>query len=265
MRASVRHVRYTLTLDRPARVPQLRIAMLADLHACTRYMPLSRVEAIVDETQALGADLICLMGDYAGHLPFAHPLPPAPVADVLARRTAPLGVYAIFGNHDWRDDPAACAARTGPTKWHRAFDAAGIPTLCNAHITLDAGAPLTLAGIDSMRAFHTRFAAPKGMDDLPAALASAPPDQATILLAHEPDLFPKLPAHVDLTLSGHMHGGQIRPFGRALYAPSDYGTRYAYGHFVEGTRHLVVSGGLGYSGLPIRWGMPPELTIVELS
>ncbi|MEO0763417.1 MAG: metallophosphoesterase, partial [Pseudomonadota bacterium] len=66
--------------------------------------------------------------------------------------------------------------------------------------------------------------------------------------------------------SGHTHGGQVRPFGRAWarVIPSRYGTRYAWGHVVEDGRHLVVSGGLGCSGFPVRWGVPPEITVIEL-
>ncbi|NRB04376.1 MAG: metallophosphoesterase [Rhodobacteraceae bacterium] len=247
-------------------MPKLRIAMVADLHACTRFMDEARVAQIVQQTQALNADLICLMGDYPGHLRFSKPLAPQVVARHLAELEAPMGVFAVFGNHDWHNDPVAKTARASRTKWHDAFEAAGLTTLVNTHVTLNAnGVPLTLAGVDSQRAYHSKFQPVLGADDLPAALTGSDPQTFAILLAHEPDLFPTLPGHVDLMLSGHMHGGQIRPFGRALYAPSRFGTRYAYGHYVERAQQLVVSGGLGYSSIPLRWGMPSELTLVELS
>ena len=91
-----------------------------------------------------------------------------------------------------------------------------------------------------------------------------PDDAPVILMAHEPDIFPKVPERVALTLSGHTHGGQINLFGWRPIVPSDYGQRYAYGHIVEGERDLIVSGGLGCSILPIRFLSPPEILIVEL-
>ena len=85
-----------------------------------------------------------------------------------------------------------------------------------------------------------------------------------ILLAHEPDIFPDVPKRVSLTLSGHTHGGQIRLFGYSPVVPSRFGNRYAYGHVVEDDRHLIVSGGLGFSILPIRFGVRPEILSIEL-
>ena len=86
-----------------------------------------------------------------------------------------------------------------------------------------------------------------------------------LLLAHEPDIFPTVPARIALTLSGHTHGGQVRILGYSPLVPSDYGNRYAYGHVVEAGRHLVVSGGIGPGKLPVRFGVPPEIVPVELS
>lgn len=89
-------------------------------------------------------------------------------------------------------------------------------------------------------------------------------DAPLILMAHEPDVFPRVPSRVSLTLSGHTHGGQVRLFGYSPMVPSAYGNRYAYGHVVEDGRHLCVSGGLGCSIAPIRFGSPPEIMVVEL-
>jgi predicted MPP superfamily phosphohydrolase len=89
-------------------------------------------------------------------------------------------------------------------------------------------------------------------------------DAPVLLLAHEPDVFPEVPARIALTLSGHTHGGQVRLFGYAPVVPSRYGNRYVYGHVVEEGRHLVVSGGLGCSTVPVRLGMPPEIVLVDV-
>jgi predicted MPP superfamily phosphohydrolase len=84
------------------------------------------------------------------------------------------------------------------------------------------------------------------------------------LLAHEPDIFVKVPTRVSLTLAGHTHGGQVRLLGYSPIVPSRYGNRFAYGHVVEGGRHMIVSGGLGCSMLPVRLGVPPEIVMVRL-
>jgi hypothetical protein len=96
-------------------------------------------------------------------------------------------------------------------------------------------------------------------------LAQVSDDAPVVLLAHEPDIFAKGNARVALQLSGHTHGGQIRFGPWAPVVPSRFGSRFAYGHVIEEDRHLVVSGGLGCSGIPIRFGVPPEITVVDLS
>ena len=104
-----------------------------------------------------------------------------------------------------------------------------------------------------------------GVDDLDGTLAKVSDDSPVILLAHEPDIFPRVPPRVALTLSGHTHGGQIRCFGYSPMVPSRFGNRYAYGHVVEDGRHLIVSGGLGCSVLPVRIGVPPEIVMVDVA
>ena len=105
----------------------------------------------------------------------------------------------------------------------------------------------------------------RGEDDLPGTLARITTDDPVILLAHEPDIFIEVPTRVALTIAGHTHGGQIRlPFGPPLWVPSAYGARFAYGHIVESKRHMIVSGGLGCSGVPLRLGVPPEIVRVTL-
>ena len=86
-----------------------------------------------------------------------------------------------------------------------------------------------------------------------------------ILLVHEPDIFTQVPPRVALTLAGHTHGGQIVfPMMPPLWVPSEYGARFAYGHIVEQGRHMIVSGGLGCSNVPLRLGVPPEIVRVTL-
>ena len=80
-----------------------------------------------------------------------------------------------------------------------------------------------------------------------------------------PTSSPQVPERVSLTLSGHTHGGQVRLFGYSPRVPSRFGNRFAYGHIVEDNRHLIVSGGLGCSILPVRIGVPPEIVMVDVA
>jgi hypothetical protein len=90
-------------------------------------------------------------------------------------------------------------------------------------------------------------------------------DDPVILMVHEPDIFPRVPPRVALTLAGHTHGGQIKlPMMQPLWVPSEFGARFAYGHIVEQDRHMIVSGGLGTSFVPLRLGVPPEILRVRL-
>jgi predicted MPP superfamily phosphohydrolase len=98
-----------------------------------------------------------------------------------------------------------------------------------------------------------------------AALASVPEDEPVIVLSHDPDVFPYVPARAALTLSGHTHGGQVDlPLLRRWAIPSRFGTRYKAGHVVEHGRHLFVGRGIGTSGWPIRLFAPPEIPILRL-
>ncbi len=238
----------------------LRIACLADLHAVTPWMPPARIRAIVDKTLALKPDLIVLLGDYVdGVRRFRTGL--VPVAEwsaALGRLEAPLGVFAVLGNHDWWLDVEA--VRTG-------LNAAGIRVLENEAVPIGKGkARLWLAGLGDQLAYPLPGGGYRGADDLPGTLAQAASDDPIILLAHEPDIFVQVPSRVTLTLCGHTHGGQVRlPFLGRPVIPSAYGQRFAYGHIVEGGRHLVVSAGLGVSVLPVRFMAPPEITLVTLA
>jgi predicted MPP superfamily phosphohydrolase len=248
---------------------QLKIAVIADLHACDPWMSLEHIEAIVERTNALDADIIVMLGDYvAGHRHVTRRIPAGEWAPVLAGLKAPLGVHAILGNHDWWDDKAVQRDGEGLTAARRALEAAGIPVYDNdvARLSKD-GQPFWLAGLGDQLAWlpARRFRPVRrvGVDDLAATLGKVTDDAPLILLAHEPDVAMRVPSRVALQLSGHTHGGQVRLFGWSPVVPSRYGNRLAYGH----TRincDVVVSGGLGCSIMPFRLGVPPEIGLVTL-
>ena len=245
--------------DRP-----LRIAVIADLHAGEPHVPRSRIAQVVRRTNALGADLIVILGDLpAGHRFVTETIAEAEVGAILGALSAPLGVYGVLGNHDWWEDPAAQARGAGPTRAGQALEANAIPVLENRAVELANG--VWLAGLGDQLALLRGAEGIKGVDDLDGSMAQVPEGAPVILLAHEPDIFPQVPDRVALTLSGHTHGGQLRMFGFSPVVPSRFGNRYAYGHVEEGGRHLVVSGGIGCSIIPVRFGVTPEITVVELS
>lgn len=271
--------RYTPDLPRWPRGLKLRLAVLADLHVCEPWMSVARVEAIVEETNALNADAILLLGDYVvGHRlgKYSRAVDPQDWSRALAKLKAPLGVHAVLGNHDWWDQIDVQRRRAGPTRAGLALEAAGIPVYENKAVRLvKDDQPFWLAGLGDQWAFwptdqeYERFKSGgkvdyTGVHDLPGTLAQVTDDAPVIMMAHEPDIFPFVPERVALTLSGHTHGGQIRVLGYAPVVPSRFGARYVYGHIVEDTRHLIVSGGLGCSGLPVRFGVPPEIVVIEL-
>lgn len=260
--------RYRLTPRGWPEGRRLRLAVISDLHVGSMHVPLSRVSEIVGAANALKPDLTLLLGDFvASRKPFASDPSMRSWADELARLEARDGIFAVLGNHDWWHDPATQAARAGPTQVGQALAQAGIPVLENRALRLETSAgPLWLAGLGDQIAFLPRLRGrPHGIDDLAGTMAQIADDGApVIMMAHEPDIFARMPDRVSLTLSGHTHGGQVRLLGWAPIVPSRYGNRFAYGHVREEGRDLVVSAGIGTSQLPIRFGIPPEIVLIEL-
>ena len=239
---------------------RLRLVLLADFHACEPWMSANRIAGIAEAANHLRGDMVLLLGDFLSgmRLSTGH-VPPEDWAAALSGLSAPLGVHAILGNHDWHDDPEAIARGGGPTIVHRALESIRVPVYDNRAVPFEKdGQRFWLAGLgDQLGPFRP-------MDDLPGTLAQVTDAAPVILMAHEPDIFPDVPARVAVTLSGHTHGGQIRVFGRSPFVPSRFGSRYIHGHIIEGGRHLIVSAGLGMSGIPVRFGAPPEIVVVEL-
>ncbi|HEY0034832.1 MAG TPA: metallophosphoesterase [Devosia sp.] len=262
MKPAVRVTRYAPALAGwPEHMP-LRIVVLTDFHICEPFMTARHVSAICAQANALGGDLIVLLGDFLSGPRFSWP-PKGQWASPLKALSAPLGVHAILGNHDYNEEPKGVT-----TAVERALNAAGIPVYINRAIRIEhAGYGFWLAGLGDQYAFLPEGSSHQvghGADDLPATLAQITTDDPVLLMAHEPDVFADLPDRVALTMSGHTHAGQVRLFGHAPVVPSRFGKRFLHGHMVEGGKHLIVSSGLGYSGLPIRIGAPPEIVVVEL-
>ncbi|MCP4314654.1 MAG: metallophosphoesterase [Hyphomicrobiales bacterium] len=240
----------------------LRIVALSDLHACRLWMDSPRIRRIVAQINSLKPDLIVLLGDYvSGIQPKKWTnLSPTAWTNALSDLKAPLGTYAVLGNHD---------CRFGAEGVTRHLETAGIPVLHNTATLLktQTGARLWLAGLGDQRAVSLGSGRFLGEDDLAGTMRQVRGDtDPLILLAHEPDIFPAISSRVDLLLSGHTHGGQVRlPILGTPHVQSRHGQRYVYGHFVEDDRQMIVSGGLGCARLPMRFGIPPEIAIIEVA
>jgi uncharacterized protein len=260
--------RYALTPPHWPDGLKLRVVALADIHACRPWMTPERIASLVQDANALQPDVIVLLGDYiAGMRLVTGGVTPSQWASALSGLKAPLGVLSILGNHDWWHDGFAQRAGAGPTIARKALEKVGIPVLENDVVRLEKdGHGVWLAGLADQQALLPTEERPglTGLDDLDGTLAKVSDTAPIILLAHEPDIFATVPWRVSLTLSGHTHGGQVRLFGYSPVVPSRFGNRYAYGHVVENDRNLIVSGGLGFSIMPVRFGMRPEILQIDL-
>ena len=222
-----------------------RIAFLTDLHY-SRIVPRWWLERAVAAANGLAPDIIALGGDFVDDDESYAP----GLADILRPLAAPDGVVGVLGNHDHYVDAAAVRAALG---------AAGVRELRNQPLVLARGAArLAVSGVGDLE---------RDVVDFARVLAGVPPDVPRVVLSHDPDVFAYWPAdlRLDLMLAGHTHGGQAYlPFLGPPFVPSQFGFRYLKGLFRESDRQLYVSRGVGAGGFPIRWGCPPELTLVVL-
>lgn len=233
----------------PARLVGTRVALIADLHVGSPFNGLGKLERVVARTNEAAPDIVLLAGDFVirGVLGGRF-VAPETTAEMLARLDAPLGTWAVLGNHDWWYD----APRV-----RRALEGVGIPVLEDSAARVDTGAgSLWIVGVGD----HW-----EGAHDSQAALAPVPEGEPVILFTHNPDVFPELARPVNVALAGHTHGGQVYiPLVGRPIVPSLYGERYARGRVVEEDNELFVTSGVGTSILPVRFLVPPEIAVVTL-
>ncbi len=223
------------------------IAALADLHAGPGDE--ERIRRIVEQTLALQPELVVLLGDFAQGHTAESTMSPGKIAEAL-RPLAKVPVYYILGNHDY-----AC----GSAAFDRAFQAAGFVKMegQSRTVTFRNGKSIQLSGISDD-------------DTYPAHPGSTPPKQHAgtpqLVITHSPGAFPSIPDHVDLTLAGHTHGGQIcLPGGYPLApVPTRCTKELMGGYHRHGNKQIYISRGLGTSILPIRLFCPPEIVHIRL-
>jgi uncharacterized protein len=235
----------------PQAFNRFTIALLSDFHY-DPYFSVHPLHAAIPMVNGLRPDLIVLTGDFVSVPAFGDERKAAfaaePCARLLREMAAPLGLWAVLGNHDDNTDPEHVT---------RALQAENIQVLANQSVSIErGGGRFWLAGVNDVIG---------GTADLTATLRTVPRDEAVVLLAHEPDFadeacrFP-----IDLQLSGHSHGGQVRlPFLPPLYLP-EMARKYVLGTYQVGPLPLYTNAGLGTVTVPVRLNCPPEITLLTL-
>jgi len=231
-----------------------RIAQLSDFHFDPHFsvVPLRKA---VETLNQLKPDLIVLTGDFVTVPAFSKAGQAKrsaaniePCSELLAQLHAPAGLLACLGNHDLGTDPVRIT---------RTLHSRGIEMLRNASLPLQREASrLWLCGVDDVLEGHA---------DLDLTLRGIPADEPVILLAHEPDFALEASRRrVDLQLSGHSHGGQVRiPFLGAPYLP-ELGRKFPKGLYKIGPLTLYTNVGIGTIRIPVRFDCPPEITLFTL-
>jgi uncharacterized protein len=221
----------------------LRVVQLSDIH----HSPFTDAEQIrrsVEIANALEPDVMVLTGDYVSHETEYI----APVAEILGELRAPYGTFAILGNHDhWTDARLITDL----------LRAENITVLINEGFRFEIGGEsIWFCGVDDTTV---------GLADLDLALAGGRENEFKFLLCHNPAILRRAAkARVDFILSGHTHGGQVRLRQKTENLILPLRPRNASGLLRRGATQIYISRGIGMVVLPVRYGCPPEITLLEL-
>ena len=215
----------------------VKIVFASDFHI--KPYETSRLKRIIDKINAQDADVVLLGGDYVSGHKKGQSLPIEKIARELSNLKSKYGTFAVVGNHDgWQ----------GKEEIISELKKNNINVLFNSNECLE---NFCVAGVDDLQT---------GTPDIEKALMGV--DKPVILLTHTPDIMPKVPEFVNLTLAGHLHGGQVRLNG-AITVPSAYGKKYANGFLLDHNRKIYTTKGLGTSILPIRFNCFPEIVVIK--
>ncbi|MEP3278522.1 MAG: metallophosphoesterase [Stappiaceae bacterium] len=229
----------------------MKIVFLTDFHVGSHSRDPERLRIVVSQVAKLEPDLVLLGGDFLNMMPaFGGRVPPEIIAERLGPlKIAPLGAWAVLGNHDWEYGYGAVTA---------ALTACDIPVMRNEAVLLKhRSTSVHLAGVDD-------YATNRGR--LQETIRDVPNHQPLIILTHDPAAFADLEGRSALVLAGHTHGGQVvLPFFGPVVNASVAPLTHTYGHIVtKSGSQMIVSSGLGTSGLPLRLGTWPEIVEVTL-
>lgn len=225
----------------------LKIALISDIHAYYGKISQEKLDVIINKTNEQSPDLIFILGDLDTLYLKKSLQYQEKAGNSLQKLKAQDGVIAILGNHDYEPE--------GIIK--NIYKNAGIPLLENNHKYINHnGQQLRITGLKDL--WHCKTSA----DTIKNLLGNS--NIPTIVLSHNPDVFPNIPQNVSLTVSGHTHGGEVYlPVIGAPMVPSNYHQRFRKGYIIENNKHLFVTSGIGtLSGF--RFLNPPEIVILEI-
>jgi predicted MPP superfamily phosphohydrolase len=232
----------------------VKVAHLTDFH-CGGHIPTGYLEGAIERTAAEKPDVIALTGDFV-HKGYKHV---AGAAKLFRGLTAPMGVFAVLGNHDFSVRNALGIRRHRGL--HRAvadaLSAEGVRVLRNESVSFErGGGKLLVAGVDDLWS---------GESDPATAVAGACHNTPRVVLAHNPQSVDQFDDHrFDLLLSGHTHGGQIDWPGVGRVLLRKKAKRWAAGLYPHGGASVYVNKGVGF-GWRFRFGVRPELAVFTLT
>lgn len=231
--------------DWPTHAPAMRVVLISDLHVAGPETTPSRLARIIGQVNALRPDLVLIAGDVEQDRRISTRIYDAAEATApLARLRARYGVIAVLGNHDYTGHN-----KTDLPHW---LEKRGITLLRNEAVRRGA---LTIAGADDL--YHGKYRE-RRLDHAARALPGP-----TVVLSHTPDIAPLLPPRYALVLAGHTHCGQIvPPLLGPITASSNYGLRYVCGLIREPGRDVLVTAGIGTSGVPLRIAAVPDFWLL---
>lgn len=235
--------------DLPDDFDGFTIALLSDIHSSI-FMPRATMQNYVNATNTLRPDMIAVTGDFVNSMVDEV----YPFAEAFSSLAAPSGVFGVLGNHDYYTRNVEAVAKV--------VGECGIRLFRNQHILLNKkNSAIVLGGIDDVGY------ADKATRLTDLAMNGSPEHITKILLSHRPYFFPEFSSrNIDLTLSGHTHGGQIvlARFGNYVIAPAQMASPYVAGLYTLGQSKMYVSRGIGTIVVPIRVNCPPEITLITL-
>ncbi len=246
----------------PAAFDGLKIVQISDIHLGNFNKEYHRLHEVTSLVNAENADLLLMTGDMVNN--FASETEGWEA--VFSKMRARLGKYSILGNHDygdysrWTSQHAKRRNFDGVLSAHKRF---GFQLLRNESVEIEeAGERFSLLGVENWG--HPPF---PQYGDLNKTMLNVPEDSFKLLMSHDPDHWEAevWDKNIDLTLAGHTHGMQFGvKWKNAVWSPAKFKYKYWDGHYQQNNMHLYVNRGLGFIGIPMRVGMPPEITTIIL-
>ena len=233
----------------PKELSGLRVALIGDVHTGAPFIDDGKLDRMVSLTNQQRPDLIVLLGDYMSPDSWhSREVAPEVTAGHLQSLTAPLGVFAVLGNHDWWYNGQ---------RVRRAFEERGLRVLENNAAEVQwRSQSFSIVGLSDL------WTRPQHIEETLAKVGAGSP---AIAITHNPDVFPRIPQRVPLLLAAHTHGGQVHfPLLGTPIVPSRFGPKYTAGHVFENGHDLFVTTGIGTSILPVRFRVPPEIVVLTI-